>query len=105
MQDGGDSVAQGSNKVHYPQRARLSCCQKVGALTKLKELQQPSEDDQILSNNPCINTVTRSCKISKVFSLKAIKKTAKAHDSSINELFLGVINKSLHDFTKAKGKS
>ena len=82
----------------------MSCCQKVGALTKIKELEQPSEDDKILANNPCISTVTRSCKISKVFSLKALKKTAKAHDASINELFLGVINKSLYDFANAKGK-
>ena len=60
--------------------------------------------DVILANSPCISTITRSCKISQVFSLKALKKTAKTHDASINDLFLAAINKSVHDFAKAKGK-
>ena len=103
MQDGGQDVTHGTNRVHYPQRPKFTFSQ---TLSNQKELN--AKVDQLLSN-PSIpnrlavdtypNYMDRKTGVyfSKEFDLGKLKAKAKSLGVSVNDIFMGSVAKAVSD--------
>ena len=101
MQDGGDAVSKGSNRIPYPVRKNVSLPTVISKYQQLMDMDSANalimeETDQLLGNrSEGLQLPERVLYVTGDMSLTKLKTRAKKHGATINDWFLTSITRAI----------